>query len=74
MVDMEQEAVTVLIVMNGPFNFDKPTDFDVKGMVAAARAKRTKRASIEPSQDQENQENALPSSNRRASKKKRLSN
>lgn len=64
---MEQEAVTVLIVMNGPFNFDKPTDFNVDKIVAA---KRKSRIAEEGAEDQEN---VIPVDNR-ISKKKRRSN
>jgi len=35
MIDMENEAVTPLIVMNGPWNVAKPKDFDVAGIVRA---------------------------------------
>ena len=34
--DMEQEAVTVHIITNGPYTFDKPTAFDPKRFVQAA--------------------------------------
>ena len=72
MLDMEQEAVTILIVMNGPFNFDKPTDFNVAAMVAAQR-RRAKRASgaDEADLDEENRENFIPSVSRRGKKKRR---
>ncbi|CAB9499458.1 of chromosomes protein 5 [Seminavis robusta] len=35
--DMEHPAVTVLLVMNGPFNFASPTDFNVDELVKKRR-------------------------------------
>ena len=59
---MEEEAMTVLFVFNGPFNFKSPTDWD--SMLQDAR-------DIEVvNDDEENSDNIVP---RRKSKKSRLS-
>lgn len=70
MVDMESEAVTPLIVMNGPFNFEDPKDFDVDKVVAAISGSGRKRTP----EGEENVENQMPSpTNGRSSRKKRKS-
>ena len=47
--DMEDEAMTVLFVLNGPFNFKHPTDWNIDNLVNCR-----KRPAISPSDDQEN--------------------
>jgi structural maintenance of chromosomes protein 5 len=66
LLDMEHPGVTVLIVMNGPYNFDKPTDFSVDELVK----KRRNTISDEEGND-ENNPNAAGKSKRT---KKRRSN
>lgn len=65
LIDMETEATTVLIVTNGPWNFDTPTDFDID-LIAGKGRKRA----IEAEEDDENTQNVRRSRN---TKKRRSS-
>lgn len=38
--EMEEEAVTVLTIFNGPYGFEDPTDWSVDGFVGAAKRDR----------------------------------
>jgi hypothetical protein len=68
LIDMETEATTVLIVTNGPYNFDSPEDFDVDAIVGARGSKRA----IEAEEDEENSENfsSVPRLNRKNKKRR----
>ena len=66
LLDMEHPGVTVLIVMNGPYNFDKPTDFSVEELV-----KKRRHPISDEGENDENNPNAAGKSKR---KKKGRSN
>ena len=71
MVEMENEAVTLLFVMNGPFNFGSPTDFSVDAIVAAAERFGKKRSVPDSDGDDENHEPNMPATAGRAKKTKK---
>jgi structural maintenance of chromosomes protein 5 len=63
LTDMEEEAMTLLFVFNGPFNFKSPTEWD-----DFVKMQETPAVAIEAANDDENSDN-IP---RRKSKKSRL--
>ena len=66
MTDMENEGVNVHIVFNGTNNFDSPSDWTMKNLLATESSKRSHENSTEESENSQN-------GNRRRSKKGRKS-
>jgi hypothetical protein len=68
--DMEVEAMTVLFILNGPFNVKNPRDFDVSQLLSFR-----KRCAIEgdAANDEENTPNSQPSDSQRPTKQARRS-
>jgi chromosome segregation ATPase len=72
LTDMEEEAMTILFVMNGAFNFKDPEEWNVEDIIAAAgKAIHRKRQKVVGElDDEENSFNSLP---RRIGKKSKPS-
>ena len=69
LTDMEEEAMTILFVMNGPYNFGSPTEWSVDEITGQEVSKRKRQITGEED-DEENAGNLSGSSSSKNSGKK----